>query len=97
LGQIDPCVTARALLEGAPGLVLVGCIPEECHHSFGVDHACSRVNVIKKLLSLSGFERERIAIAHAGLNKPEEFIQTVESFSRTITMLGPIERTPMSL
>jgi len=84
---------ARAFLEGAPGLILVGCIPGECHHSFGVDHAWSRVNVLKKLLTISGFSRERIAIAHADLNKPREFIQTVESFAQTIARLGPIERT----
>ena len=96
VGQIDPCIMARAFLEGAPGLILIGCLPGECHHSFGVDHAWSRVNLIKKLLSLSGFNRERIAIAHADLNKPEEFIQTVESFSRTIAMLGPIDRTPLN-
>ena len=56
VGQIIPCIMDRALLEGAPGLILVGCLPEECHHSFGVDHAWSRVNVLKKLLTLSGFD-----------------------------------------
>ena len=92
VGQIDPCVMARAFLEGAPGLILVGCNPETCHHSYGVDHAWSRVNMLKKLLTLSGFHRERIALAHADLNNPQEFVKTVESFSRTIGMLGPIER-----
>lgn len=92
VGQIDPCVMARAFLEGAPGLILVGCNPETCHHSYGVDHAWSRVNVLKKLLALSGFHRERIALAHADLNNPQEFVKTVESFSRAIGMLGPIER-----
>ena len=94
VGQIDPCIMARALLEGAPGLLLVGCLPEECHHSFGVDHAWSRVNVLKKLLSLSGLDRRRIALAHADLNKPKEFIRTVESFTNTIAAMGPIARTP---
>jgi coenzyme F420-reducing hydrogenase delta subunit/NAD-dependent dihydropyrimidine dehydrogenase PreA subunit len=94
VGQIDPCIMARALLEGAPGLILVGCLPEECHHSYGVDHAWSRVNVLKKLLTLSGFDRRRIALAHADLNKPQEFIRTVESFAQTIAMIGPIEKTP---
>jgi coenzyme F420-reducing hydrogenase delta subunit/ferredoxin len=97
VGQIDPCVMARSLLEGAPGLILVGCLPEECHHSFGVDHAWSRVNVLKKLLSLSGFDRQRIALAHADLNKPREFIKTVESFAQTIALLGPIDRTPFNI
>jgi coenzyme F420-reducing hydrogenase delta subunit len=97
VGQIDPCIMARSLLEGAPGLILVGCIPGECHHSFGVDHAWSRVNILKKLLTLSGFNRRRIALAHADLNKPEEFIQTVESFVKTIALLGPIDRKPANL
>ena len=94
VGQIDPCIMARALLEGAPGLILVGCLPEECHHSYGVDHAWSRVNVLKKLLDLAGLDRRRIALAHADLNKPKEFIRTVESFTGTIAAIGPIAKTP---
>ncbi len=94
VGQIDPCVMARAFLEGAPGLILIGCIPEECHHSYGVDHAWNRVNVLKKLFSLAGINRKRIALAHADLNKPKEFIRTVESFIQNISLLGPIKQDP---
>ena len=94
VGQLDPCVMVRAFKEGAPGLILVGCLPEECHHSYGVDHSWSRVNAIKKTMTLCGFDRRRIALAHADLNKPEEFIDTVESFTRTIDALGPIVKTP---
>ena len=50
LGQIDPVVMGRAFLEGANGLLLIGCNPEECHHSYGIDHTWSRVWVLKKLL-----------------------------------------------
>ena len=97
VGQIDPCVMARAFLEGAPGLLLIGCLPEECHHSNGLDHAWSRVNVIKKILSLCGFDRHRIALSHADLNKPEEFIRTVEAFNQMIAALGPIKKTPQNI
>jgi len=93
IGQLDPCVMARALKEGAPGLMLIGCMPETCHHSYGVDHAWSRVSAIKKLLALSGFDRRRIALAHADLNKPEEFVRTVGSFAQTIAALGPIAKS----
>ncbi|MBF0101976.1 MAG: hydrogenase iron-sulfur subunit [Desulfobacterales bacterium] len=93
VGQLDPCLFARAFKEGAPGLILIGCNPEECHHSYGVDHAASRVSAIKKLLSICGFDRRRIALAHADLNKPEELINTMESFIKTIQSIGPIERT----
>ncbi|MFW6335200.1 MAG: hydrogenase iron-sulfur subunit [Desulfosalsimonas sp.] len=97
VGQLDPGIFARAFLDGAPGLILVGCNPEECHHSYGVDHAWSRVNLMKKLLTLCGFDRRRIALAHADLNRPEEFVKTVNSFANAAAALGPIERTPANI
>jgi len=92
LGQIDPVVMGRAFLEGANGLLLVGCNPEECHHSYGIDHTWSRVWVLKKLLSLCGLERERIALAHSDITQPDRFVTTVESFIKTMAALGPIVR-----
>ncbi len=97
IGQIDPSVMARALLEGSPGVLLIGCPPEECHHSYGVDHTWSRVNMIRKLLEFSGMDRRRVALAHSDLNQPEEYIKTVESFERLMAELGPIEQTPENL
>jgi coenzyme F420-reducing hydrogenase delta subunit/ferredoxin len=94
IGQLDPSVLARAFLEGANRLLLIGCPPEDCHHSYGLDHTWSRVNLIKKLLALCGFDRRRIALAHADLNQPEEYIRTVESYVNSMAALGPIERTP---
>lgn len=90
IGQLDPRVMARAFLEGANGLLLIGCPPEECHHSYGLDHTWARVTLIKKILNLSGLERERIALAHADLNNPEQYIRVVEKFIATIDELGPI-------
>lgn len=92
IGQLDPTVMGRAFLEGANGLLLLGCPPEECHHSYGLDHTWSRVLLIKKLFSLIGLERERIALAHADLNKPDEYVKTVKSFMATMDRLGPIKR-----
>ena len=91
LGQIDPVVMGRAFLEGANGLLLIGCNPEECHHSYGIDHTWSRVWVLKKLLALCGLERDRIALAHSDITKPERFVDTVESFIKTMDALGPIQ------
>lgn len=92
LGQIDPVVMGRAFLEGANGLLLIGCHPEECHHSYGIDHTWSRVWVLKKLLDLCGVERERIALAHSDITKPEQFVRTVESFVQAMDELGPLRR-----
>jgi heterodisulfide reductase subunit A len=92
LGQIDPVVMGRSFLEGANGLLLIGCNPEECHFSYGIDHTWSRVWVMKKLLALCGLEQERIALAHSDITKPDQFVRTVESFLTTMNGLGPIDR-----
>ncbi len=97
IGQLDPMVMARAFLDGAPGLLLIGCPPEDCHHSYGLDHTWSRVNLIKKLLTLCGLDRRRIALAHADLNQPEQYIAAVEGFVRTLAELGPIERDELTM
>ena len=93
VGQLDPIIMGRAFLEGANGLILIGCPPGQCHHSYGLDHTWSRVNLIKKLLTLCGVERERVALAHADLNQPERYVITVNSFMKKMDDLGPIQRT----
>ena len=94
IGQLDPIVLARAFLDGANGVLLLGCPPESCHHSYGLDHTWSRVTLVKKLLGLCGFDRRRVALAHCDMNQLEAFTRTVKSFCDTIEQLGPIERTP---
>jgi heterodisulfide reductase subunit A len=97
IGQLDPMVMGRAFLEGANSLLLIGCRPEECHHSYGLDHCWGRVLLLKKLLSMCGLERERIVLAHSDLTKPEQYLQTVRSFRATMDRLGPIQRDAATL
>lgn len=90
IGQLDATVMGRAFRDGANGLLLLGCPPEECHHSYGLDHTWSRVLLVKKLLSLIGLDRDRIAMAHLDLNHPEQLARTVDRFVGMIDELGPI-------
>jgi len=96
IGELDPIIMGRAFLEGANGLLLLGCKPETCHHSYGLDHTWSRSLMIKKLLELSGLQRERISLAHGDLNDPLQFARTVDTFVSTIDRLGPIQRNPQT-
>jgi coenzyme F420-reducing hydrogenase delta subunit len=97
IGELDPIIMGRAFLEGANGLLLLGCKPETCHHSYGLDHTWSRSLMIKKLLELSGLDRERISLAHGDLNDPLQLARTIDCFVSTIDRLGPIKRDQMTL
>jgi heterodisulfide reductase subunit A-like polyferredoxin/coenzyme F420-reducing hydrogenase delta subunit len=92
LGSIDPLILSMAFLNGAAGILLIGCPPGVCHYAHGVDHSWIRVNFIKKLLHLAGIERERIALGYVDVNKPEDYIRMVESFMEILEKLGPMPR-----
>lgn len=90
LGSIDPAVLSMAFLNGVSGILLAGCPPGICHYSHGVDHTWNRANFIKKLLTLSGLDRRRIALGYADVNQPEAFVRLVDSFMERLAGLGPM-------
>jgi heterodisulfide reductase subunit A len=91
LGSLDPFILSMAFLNGAKGIMLAGCTPKHsCHYHYGVDHCWYRVNAMKKLLSLAGLERRRIAIGYVEVNEPESFVRMVESQMDTLEKLPPL-------
>jgi heterodisulfide reductase subunit A len=93
LGSLDPSILSMAFLNGAKGIMLAGCTPKHsCHYHYGVDHCWYRVNAMKKLLSLAGLERRRIAIGYVEVNEPEAFVRMVESQMETIGKLPPLPK-----
>jgi coenzyme F420-reducing hydrogenase delta subunit/NAD-dependent dihydropyrimidine dehydrogenase PreA subunit len=91
LGSLDPFILSMAFLNGAKGIMLAGCTPKHsCHYHYGVDHCWYRVNAMKKLLSLAGLERRRIAIGYVEVNEPESFVRMVESHMDTLEKLPPL-------
>lgn len=93
LGSIDPSILSLAFLNGVKGIMLAGCTPtHSCHYHFGVDHCWYRVNAMKKLLSLAGLERRRLAVGYVEVNEPENFVRMVESHLDTLEKLPPLPR-----
>ncbi|MGO8945907.1 MAG: hydrogenase iron-sulfur subunit [Syntrophobacteraceae bacterium] len=94
LGTIDPSVFSMAFLNGANFIMLAGCTPaQSCHYGYGVDHTWFRVSVMKKLLGMSGLERQRIGLGYVDVNEPEAFVRMVNSFVDEAERMGPIHRT----
>ena len=91
LGSLDPFILSMAFLNGVKGIMLAGCTPKHsCHYHYGVDHCWYRVNAMKKLLSLAGLERRRLAIGYVEVNEPEAFVRMVESHMDTLDKLPPL-------
>lgn len=93
LGSIDPSILSMAFLNGVKGIMLAGCTPtHSCHYHYGVDHCWYRVNAMKKLLSLAGLERHRIAMGYVEVNEPESFVRMVESHQDTLEKMPPLPK-----
>ncbi|MDO9530741.1 MAG: hydrogenase iron-sulfur subunit [Deltaproteobacteria bacterium] len=91
LGSLDPFILSKAFLSGAKSIMLAGCTPtHSCHYAYGVDHCWHRVNVVKKLLSLAGLERRRLAMGYVEVNEPESFVSMVESHMDGMEKLPPL-------
>jgi heterodisulfide reductase subunit A len=93
LGSLDPTILSMAFMNGVKGIMLAGCTPKHsCHYHYGVDHCWYRVNAMKKLLSLAGLERRRIAIGYVEVNEPEAFVSMVDSHLMAMAQLPPLPR-----
>jgi len=93
LGSIDPSILSGAFLSGVKGIMLAGCTPtHSCHYHYGVDHCWYRVNALKKLLSLAGLERRRVAMGFVEVNEPEDFVRMVESHLESLEQLPPLPK-----
>ena len=52
-GRIDPLFILRALVNGADGVLVSGCHPNDCHYSAGNFYARRRLEVLKQFLPSS--------------------------------------------
>ncbi|MEN6441522.1 MAG: hydrogenase iron-sulfur subunit [Syntrophobacter sp.] len=93
LGIIDPTILSMAFLNGANFILMAGCTPSaSCHYGYGVDHTWYRVSLMKKLLGMSGLERQRISLGYVEVNEPDVFVRMVESFLSEVDRMKPIDR-----
>jgi F420-non-reducing hydrogenase iron-sulfur subunit len=80
LGQVSSSVILKALEKGADGVMLVGCLPEECHYEFGSRRAAELFKEVRKLAGLLGFQEERLAFHQVHTGEGSALIEEVRAF-----------------
>jgi coenzyme F420-reducing hydrogenase delta subunit/ferredoxin len=88
-GRVDPLFVARALKEGADGVLVLGCHPGDCHYSDGNYVARRRFAVMQELLFFLGFERERVKLDWVSASEGARFARVVSEFTEQVRQLGP--------
>jgi F420-non-reducing hydrogenase iron-sulfur subunit len=88
-GRIEPTLVLRAFNKGADGVLLCGCHPGDCHYQEGNYRCLRRYLLLQKYIKQLGIEPERLKLEWISASEGKQFADLVNSFTETITELGP--------
>lgn len=88
-GRIDPTIPLDVLKMGADGVIVLGCHPGDCHYVEGNLYEERKIKMLKKLISLTGLEPERLELEWVSASEGQRFAKLVTEFTDKIKKLGP--------
>ena len=88
-GALDPVYVAKALLEGADGVLIGGCHPGDCHYQSGNYKARRRVAVLHQVLAQLGIDPDRVWLRWISASEGQHFADTVTEMVAAIREKGP--------
>ncbi len=89
VGRIDPAIMLETFVKGADGVLMVGCPQPDCHYVTGNSQAEWRVRMLKKLMSRTDLEPERLRLDWSYPFEIERFAKIINDFRNQILALGP--------
>ena len=93
VGRIDPATVLETFAKGADGVLVIGCHPPDCHYIEGNIQAERKIKMLKKLISRTGLEPERLRLDWAYASEIERFAKIIDDFRNHVTALG---RSPLA-
>ena len=88
-GRIEPTFVLEAFIKGADGVLICGCHPGDCHYQEGNYRCLRRFLLLQKYTKQMGIETERLKLEWISASEGKQFAELVNSFTETITELGP--------
>ncbi len=90
-GRIDFMLLLKALAQGADGIIVSGCHPNDCHYTSGNFHARRRWMMFRELLDFLGIDTRRVQFSWVSAAEGAKWAEVVNSTVETIRRLGPFE------
>ena len=89
-GRVDPLFVVKAFLDGADGVMVLGCHPGDCHYQQGNYYAQRRYSIMHKLLDFTGVESDRLFVDWVSASEGKKFAEVVTKFTQQVRELGPM-------
>jgi len=90
-GRIDFMLLLKAFANGADGIIVSGCHPNDCHYTSGNFHARRRWMVFRSLMDFIGIDVRRVHFAWISAAEGAKWAEFVNSVTADIKKLGPNE------
>lgn len=90
-GRIDFMILMKAFENGADGIIVSGCHPNDCHYSTGNFHARRRWIIFRNLLNFSGIDTERIQFSWVSAAEGFKWADVVNTTVAKIREMGPYQ------
>jgi coenzyme F420-reducing hydrogenase delta subunit len=87
-GRVDPQLVLYALLDGADGVLALGCHPGDCHYQSGNLEAREKFEALLKVLRNAGLDG-RFQYEWVSASEGQRFGEVVGEFTDHIRTLGP--------
>lgn len=97
-GRVDPTMIAEALINGADGVMVVGCYFGDCHYITGNVQGKIKVGLAGRTLEYVGLDPTRVLFAQCSSAEGDRFVKLVTEFDKGIRELGPLgtgDRLPL--
>jgi len=79
----------KAFANGADGIIVSGCHPNDCHYTSGNFHAKRRWIMFKELMDFMGIDMRRITFSWVSAAEGAKWADVVNATSDRILELGP--------
>jgi coenzyme F420-reducing hydrogenase delta subunit len=87
-GRIDFMLLMKAFENGADGIIVSGCHPNDCHYTSGNFHARRRWIVFRSLLDFIGFDTDRITFSWVSAAEGTKWANLVNETTEKIRQKG---------
>jgi len=91
-GRVDIRHILTAFERGADGVILSGCLKEQCHYVDGNITAERRVNIAKKALDVLEIGGDRLEMIFCSAGMPTEFVEFIKEFIKKIKSKEPLKK-----
>ncbi len=92
-GRVDPQFVLEAFAQGADGVLIGGCHPNDCHYQEGNYKALRRYHLLRRMLEQMGVEPERFRLEWISASEGERLRQVVNEMVEQVRALGPFRKS----